>query len=94
MCLLSANLPLDAFVFSSCCEDKTELCHSDNSEEEEKSCCGEDACDCTTCNLTNVYSPSEMTPLKSFTYFTESHFSYEFQYSMDSYSSLFRPPLT
>lgn len=95
MCLLSANLPLDAFSFSSCCEETTMLCHSDSDSDsdEEKGCCESDSCECFTCHFLNVYKPAEPEQQKAFSYFFESHFSYEFQYSIDLYSSFFRPPL-
>lgn len=95
ICLLVANLPIDALAFSSCCEEKKELCdtaEADNSEEE-KGCCEDSSCQCQCCHINNFISQDEIPQSLLPTFFVEAQFNYEFQYSMDAYSSLFRPPL-
>jgi hypothetical protein len=95
ICLLSANIPSEYFVSSSCCEDSTELCSVDidNSSDEDKGCCEDSSCDCLCCHITTFYNTQELTLSKKQTYFIETNFTYEFKYSIDLFEALFRPPL-
>ena len=91
-----ANLPLESFFSSSCCENEMELCDMEpnNPQEEKKGCCEDGSCECQCCNSNTFYSPEEIAYTKLPVVFIESTFNFEFQYSIDSYTSLFRPPLT
>lgn len=92
--ILSATLPIELISFSSCCDEKKEICEADTQQENEKDdCCEDSSCHCPCCHLTNFFSNQDVSKTQIQGPFVELSFNYEFKYSMDSFSSLFRPPL-
>jgi hypothetical protein len=84
---------MDWISFSSCCDEKMEICELDSPEEEEKDCCEDASCHCPCCHITNFFSTEEESNSFIQNTFIEASYTYEFKYSMDSFGSLFRPPL-
>ena len=87
-------MPIDWISFSACCEESIEVCDVDESEDSEDECCNDKACHCHCYHLTNFFTDLDKGAFAQIPItFNESEYHYEFQYSMDCYGSLFRPPL-
>lgn len=90
-------MPIDLISFSACCEESVEVCdfeESEDTEDSEDECCNDKACHCHCYHLTNFFTYLDIEAYAQIpSTFSESEYHYEFQYSMDSYCSLFRPPL-